>query len=130
MSHHLLDGAKIKKLLVVKHWSQETLAGRARVGIRQVQRLLNGGKTSIETRDKLATALGVTWQEISLPDGMSAGSGQIPHKNPRLFGRDTVLRDLVERLRKFGRTEAGQENVLGVHGMPGLGKTAIAVALV
>lgn len=64
------------------------------------------------------------------PPERGHSAGAVPRMSPKLFGRDALLRALVDRL--VGLSEQGLgsgEKLLSLQGMPGLGKTALAVAL-
>jgi transcriptional regulator with XRE-family HTH domain len=54
-----LDHALVRKLRLEKSWSQETLAEKAGLNLRTVQRLESNGAASLRTRRCVAAALGV-----------------------------------------------------------------------
>ncbi|MBI1830011.1 MAG: helix-turn-helix domain-containing protein [Planctomycetes bacterium] len=131
MVRQFLDGDKIKQLLIDRAWTQQKLAEIIGLSLRQVERLLAGqSAVSTDTRDNFAEALKIPWEEIILPAGAAVATGTIPLKNSKLFGRDEMLRQLVGRLRSFGKGSGqGGRNVLSLQGTPGVGKTVLAVAL-
>lgn len=128
MGRLYLNGERINELLDQRNRDQQWLAYQSKVSLRQINRVINGGSTTARTRDRLAATLGVPWEEITLPGGAAVAIGRIPHKPPKLIGRDELLREVVGRLKAFSRREAEEEqNVLSLYGPPGRGKTRLAV---
>ena len=66
--HMKLRTQYIKKLRGERLWSQEELASAADLSLRTIQRVENGSPASVETTKALASALGVTTDELIAPD--------------------------------------------------------------
>lgn len=62
-----VNGALIRHLRLQRSWSQETLAERAGVNLRTIQRCESNGAASLQTRGSIAAALQVEVSAIDLP---------------------------------------------------------------
>jgi len=60
-----IDGLYVARLRNQKGWSQEQLAEISNLGIRTVQRVEGQGQCSLESRNSLASAFGITGEELS-----------------------------------------------------------------
>jgi transcriptional regulator with XRE-family HTH domain len=60
-----LDAAKLRRLREDRHWSQEHLAELAGVGVRTVQRIENGEKSSNESLKALAAAFNIDASDLT-----------------------------------------------------------------
>ena len=140
--------------------TQEELASKAGVSVKKISDIERGKVTTRTTLEYVAEALefGDVEEVIVAPvigppsaraghiDALQPGTGTesvpaspaptgpvgvVPTRNPKLVGREDLLRALIERLTAFGAGTASEgEHVVSLQGMPGIGKTVAATAVV
>jgi DNA-binding Xre family transcriptional regulator len=108
--------------------SQRSLAARARISQARISRLLHrkAWTLKLDEAERLAAEMGVPLSDIVQvePEQRSWQARVVHPLTParRLVGREEILRRLVS----WGREEAPQDRVVGLIGVGGVGKTALA----
>lgn len=126
MDESSMTGTLIRRHRLVAGLTQEDLAGAAGLSVRTVRNLESGtAAPRRRTVEALVDALGLrgTSRERLLSEATSASADDavpgLPPAPRHLIGRDEVVRRLLAWV------AAGEGAVAVVHGLPGLGKTAV-----
>jgi tetratricopeptide (TPR) repeat protein/transcriptional regulator with XRE-family HTH domain len=106
--------------------TQEQLAARAGLSVRSIRRFERGGSAQSASIRLLAEALGLSPEERALLVAANREAGpdrlrQLPGPSPLFTGREPELADL-DRV-----SDSARLVVATIAGMPGVGKTALAV---
>lgn len=120
------NGRRIRELRTAANWSQAELAEKAYVSRISIGNYETGkGGISRDTVDRMAEVFGVCFDQLVVGSATGAGSGQLDLlSRPDLVGRDAQLGVLRERL-----CAQDEQRRFVLHGIPGVGKSALALAL-
>jgi tetratricopeptide (TPR) repeat protein/transcriptional regulator with XRE-family HTH domain len=132
-------GETLRQLRKKAGLTQADLGKRARVSERTISKLEGGAACSAGTAQKLATALGLAGTAHGrfvasatagdggneIPLAVAAATRTLPHDVGNFTGREAEL----QQLREFADTDdpGGAPLICVVHGMAGVGKSALAV---
>lgn len=124
--------AHLRELRRRKAFTQLDLALAAKVGQRTVEKVEGEGIADASTLERLATALGVSPEELAEPpkepqeqDGESARLFQLPTALHDFVGRAAQIEELTTAIRGDSTT-VGR---VSLRGMGGVGKTTLAVKI-
>lgn len=121
----LVNARKLKALRYKKGWSQEALADKAKVNTKSVYRPEKNIRISHASATAIASALGITFEELCEPDALPYNNLPVPPND--FSGRESELAAMKAAINEAVIKKGVP--IIHIHGMAGVGKSVLASKL-